>query len=31
MLTALYHFEFHAELEVMKRSYAPFNPDLDDE
>jgi hypothetical protein len=30
-LTAIYHFEFHAELELMKRSYAPFNPDLDDE
>lgn len=31
MFTAIYHFEFHAELEVMKRAYAPFNPDLDDE
>jgi hypothetical protein len=31
LLTAIYHFEFHAELERMKRAYAPFNPDLDDE
>lgn len=30
LLINLYHFEFHAELEAMKRAYAPFNPDLDD-
>lgn len=28
-LVALYHYEFHAKLERLKRDYAPFNPDLD--
>lgn len=28
-LVAIYHFEFHAELEGLKRGYAPFNPDLE--
>lgn len=28
-LLALYHYEFHSELERLKRDYAPFNPDLD--
>jgi hypothetical protein len=31
LLVKIYHLEFHAELEHMKRAYAPFNPDLDDE
>lgn len=29
ILTALFHFEFHARLERMKDAYAPFNPDRD--
>jgi hypothetical protein len=29
LLTKIYHLEFHAELEHMKRAYAPFNPDLE--
>jgi hypothetical protein len=28
LLAAVYHFHFHSELEAMKRSYGPFNPDL---
>ena len=28
-LLALYHYELHEELELLKRDYAPFNPDLD--
>jgi len=28
-LLALYHYEFHTELEQLKQDYAPFNPDLD--
>ena len=28
-LLALYHYELHGELELLKRDYAPFNPDLD--
>jgi hypothetical protein len=31
LLVKVYHLEFHAELESMKRAYAPFNPDLDDD
>jgi hypothetical protein len=31
LLVKIYHLEFHAELESMKRAYAPFNPDLDNE
>jgi hypothetical protein len=31
LLVKIYHLEFHDELENMKRAYAPFNPDLDDE
>jgi hypothetical protein len=26
---ALYHYKFHANLEELKHSYAPFNPDTD--
>ncbi len=29
LLSALFHFEFHARLERMKDAYAPFNPDRD--
>ncbi len=29
VLTALYHFKFHADLEKLKQSYFPFNPDHD--
>lgn len=28
-LEGLLHFEFHAQLETLKESYAPFNPDAD--
>lgn len=31
LLVKIYHLEFHAELEHMKRAYAPFNPDLEDD
>ncbi len=31
LLVKIYHLEFHAELESMKRAYAPFNPDLESE
>lgn len=31
LLVKIYHLEFHAELESMKRAYAPFNPDLENE
>jgi hypothetical protein len=31
LLVKIYHLEFHAELEQMKRAYAPFNPDLENE
>ena len=29
VLTALFHFELHTELENLKECYAPFNPDSD--
>ena len=29
LLEALFHHEFHADLEALKDLYAPFNPDLD--
>lgn len=29
ILSAYYHFEFHHHLEVIKKNYAPFNPDAD--
>ena len=29
ILDALFHFEFHHNLETLKNSYAPFNPDAD--
>jgi len=29
ILDALFHFEFHRNLETLKNSYAPFNPDAD--
>ena len=29
LLEALFHHEFHADLESLKDLYAPFNPDLD--
>ena len=28
LLEALFHHEFHADLESLKDLYAPFNPDL---
>ena len=29
LLEALFHFEFHRSLEILKNCYAPFNPDAD--
>ncbi|MCP4604263.1 MAG: DUF3754 domain-containing protein [Proteobacteria bacterium] len=29
ILSAYYHFDFHRMLEVLKKNYAPFNPDTD--
>jgi len=29
IFTALYHYKFHNNLEALKHSYAPFNPDAD--
>jgi hypothetical protein len=29
ILSAYYHFQFHASLEMLKDNYAPFNPDAD--
>ena len=29
ILEALFHFEFHQNLETLKNCYAPFNPDAD--
>jgi ribosomal protein L9 len=29
IFTALYHYKFHKNLEELKHSYAPFNPDAD--
>lgn len=29
LLEALFHHDFHADLEALKELYAPFNPDLD--
>jgi len=29
ILEALFHFEFHGNLETLKNCYAPFNPDAD--
>ena len=29
ILDALFHFEFHRNLETLKNCYAPFNPDAD--
>ncbi len=29
ILEALFHFEFHQNLETLKNAYAPFNPDAD--
>lgn len=29
LLEALFHFEFHSNLETLKNAYAPFNPDAD--
>jgi hypothetical protein len=29
LLAALFHFEFHEELEALKEAYAPINPDCD--
>ena len=29
ILDALFHYEYHARLEVLKDSYAPFDPDRD--
>ncbi len=29
LLSATFHYEFHARLERLKEDYAPFNPDLD--
>ncbi len=27
LVTAWYHFQYHAELETLKDQYAPFDPD----
>ena len=29
ILDALFHFEYHRNLETLKNCYAPFNPDAD--
>ena len=30
ILKSLIHFEFHDQVETLKDSYSPFNPDADD-